>query len=522
MAFCHECGNQLKGTEKFCGNCGCKLSDNINLEISQDQDLNLEREETHDENKAIPKIRDPTIGKNFENVVEQIYIHAGYITEKRQRIPGKSGYTNEIDVIAIKGRDKVAIECKNYLTQVGIQPIRDFAEKLQDLGHEWRGVVASYTDFSSDAEEFAKSRNIELLNNNDIKERLYSALSGRSAEKGDRIFIEDTLAVNIDYDKATFLDLCNSNHISVSTAKLVFHPYFRFNYKMNRIWFDRQAQKNRTFKDSGIVVIDLIDNEVITEEEDPVGFQEVIKNKPLKSISIAIDQNYRVIKIDPKYNKKALKNSAISYVIEENTRNDLGFIPKRQDITLDIGTLVYLPKWELNFDSHGKVYSREVLACSGQILFDTITNCPLHERSFFRSLNPLNKTIAVCEECGQAFCKNHGTQCAICKKWLCNTHSIRCSICQTPFCSDHIKQSCNLCNDYVCSNCVVTCTTCTRIVGKHHLKQCNHCGKTVCSMCVTQTGTLFKKYYCKDQCDLIVKAEKEKSSLMGKLTKKFK
>jgi hypothetical protein len=379
-------------------------------------------------------------------------------------------------------------------------------------------VFASYTDFSSDAENFARSRNIELLRNDDIKEKLYTALSGRSAEKGDRVYIETALPVNVDYNNATALELNNRNKISVASARLVFHPYFRFSYKMKRVWFDKHSQKNRTFEDSGIVIIDLLDSEVVTQSENPNRYNEVEKNKPLNSISIPIDQNYRVIKLEPKYNKKALKTSAFSYIIEKNMRQ--GFAPKREDITLDIGTPVFLPKWEINFDACGKIYSREILACSGNVIIDTIANCPNHD-SFLSSLTSPKKVIAVCEECGSAFCNSHGTQCIVCKKWLCNNHIIHCSICQAPFCKDHINQSCTLCKEYVCENCLVSCPKCNRVYGKNHTKQCNYCNKQVCSECTTTVGTILKKHYCKDQCDLIVKAEKEKTGLMDKIKGKF-
>lgn len=531
LRFCPQCGNNLELNLKFCHNCGFDLSslsseatpsqteDTANISIPDIESKKSTVDDDSDQPESYtPKIDIQTLGKNFENVLEQIYNSEGYITQKRQKVAGKSGYTNEIDIIAIKKNDKIAIECKNYLSPVGIEKIRDFSEKVRDLGTQWRGVFASYTTFTQDAAEFAKDRHIELLSQEEIKERLYTSLSGRASIQGDKIYIEDALPVNIDYLGVTELQLKNKNKITVNSARLIFHPYIIYKYEIKKAYFDKQDKTSRVYKKDGVVIVDLLDNDVITH--DPKKENEIINNKPVKSLSIGIDQNYRVIKLEPNYNKQAFINIGKSFVIEKHTKGGkLPFVLRKSDVILDIGQPVYMPKWDVLFDAFGKIYKREILACSGEEIIDTIAYCPYHT-TIFGSKILMRNNIASCEECGEAFCNSHGTQCSVCNKWICKDHTITCSICKRPFCKDHIKESCSYCKDYACSDCLVTCPTCNRTIGKNHLLTCDHCGQPNCEKCMSQEGLLLKKHYCKNKCDLIVK-EAGKKGIFGKLIKKI-
>jgi hypothetical protein len=532
LKFCPQCGNKLEINLKFCHNCGFDLSSLSSEPTSAQTEDSLNTSVPHCEPKKdfsdndeeyiesyVPKIDIQTLGKNFENVIEQIYNSEGYITKKRQKVPGKSGYTNEIDIIAIKKNDKIAIECKNYLSPVGIDKIRDFSEKVRDLGNQWRGVFASFTTFTQDAAEFAKDRHIELLSQEDIKERLYTSLSGRTSLQGDKIYIEDALPVNIDYLEVTDLPLKNKDKITVNSARLIFHPYIVYNYEIKKSYYDRQDQKSRLYKRDGVVIVDLLDNDIIAQ--DPKKENEIINNKPIRSLSIGIDQNYRVIKLEPNYNRRAFVNIAISFVIEKHTKGEhLPFVLRRNDVILDMGQPIYMPKWDVLFDAFGKIYKREILACSGEEIIDTIASCPYHTKILGSKIF-MQSNIAACEECGEAFCNSHGTQCSVCNKWICKDHTITCSICMKPFCKDHIHQSCSYCNDYVCSDCLVTCPTCNQSIGKDHLLICNHCGQPNCEKCMSHEGLLLKKHYCKNKCDLIVKEETDKKGFFGKLVKKI-
>ena len=70
--------------------------------------------------------------------------------------------------------------------------------------------------------------------------------------------------------------------------------------------------------------------------------------------------------------------------------------------------LVYVPKWEINFEttaSYNKIYRREILAASNTVLVDEIAYCP---KDFFTKMRGNKKmTYAICEICGNAYCKSH-------------------------------------------------------------------------------------------------------------------
>ena len=110
MKFCPECGSKLEGSSKFCAECGTKFP------------------QTPDGSSPVPSSQEPAssipaptkqpainrheLGIRLEEVVESIYKADGYTTLRRQRIPGiVKGYTNEIDIIATRGNEKIAIEC---------------------------------------------------------------------------------------------------------------------------------------------------------------------------------------------------------------------------------------------------------------------------------------------------------------------------------------------------------------------------------------------------------------------------
>ena len=108
--------------------------------------------------------------------------------------------------------------------------------KLQDLGPYWRGIFVAYSDFSSEAEIFAKSERIEMIGHDELNERWTAISVGRTTKRGETLDLEYALPLNFDYFKATQLDLANKAHVGIADAKLIYHPYFK-------IEFHFQAQK---------------------------------------------------------------------------------------------------------------------------------------------------------------------------------------------------------------------------------------------------------------------------------------
>src|SRR5208283_5367288 len=169
MKFCPECGAKLEGSPKFCPECGIKFTQTTEGESppapapEQTPPVPLP--------PLQPAANSYDLGVRLEEIVESIFKADGYTTQRRQRIPGAKGYHNEIDIIAQRGNDKVAIECKNFSQPVGISQVRDFAEKIIDLGPGWRGIFVGYNDFTEDASQFADSRNIEQIGRDELMEQ---------------------------------------------------------------------------------------------------------------------------------------------------------------------------------------------------------------------------------------------------------------------------------------------------------------------------------------------------------------
>jgi len=536
MKFCPECGAKQEGSPKFCPECGTKFPQSLEShEVPQPASSSPEPTSSIPSPTPQPAINSHELGLRLEEVVESIYKADGYATQRRQHMKGVvRGYNNEIDILATRGNEKIAIECKNFKSPVGISQVRDFSVKIQDLGPGWRGIFVGYSDFTEDASQFAESRNIETLDRDEVKEKWFALSVGRSGKRGEKISIEHGLPVNTGFIPATQLDLVNSEKVVVSDVKLIFHPYIRYPYHFKKVFLDPVKGKH-TFDDRGTVVIDLLDNEILnshdmrsvsgiaqtlTQTFTAKGRQEntrrklilheVLDNIPLSEIMMKIGQDYRVTKLAVNYSKRDVNRIALEYIIDKNSRRvtysvdprsmfsetrDIDFIPEKKDIALDTGEVVYVPKWQIYFNAFGTVYTREVLACSGKKLEDTIAYCPNHFKVGVIVVH--QKNSAVCEKCGSAFCDAHIRQCAVCKIQICEDHSLICSSCKKAFCEEHISKICGICGEMVCDDCTQICKICGKEIGKDHMVKCDGCGSVVCSNCVAVSGLIKKKVTCK-------------------------
>jgi predicted RecB family endonuclease len=544
MKFCPECGAKLEGSPKFCPECGTKFGETKKggtppaATPEAASAAPVPPPQPADTSEPLPQPKPAAsayeLGIRLEDVVEQIFKADGYETQRRQRLPGVKGYHNEIDIVAIRGKDRVAVECKNFSQPVGISQVRDFAEKILDLGPGWRGIFIGYNDFTEDANQFAESRNIEQIGRDEVMEKWFALSVGRSGKQGEKITIEQALPVNVDFLAATSLDLANKEKVAINEVRLVYHPYIRYTYHFKRIFTD-PAKEKHTFDERGTVVIDLLDNSILNKPKvkNVEGFaqkltdtfsskgrqensrrvallDEVIDNIPKKEVALTIGEDYRVSKLAIDYSKRDVNRVALEYIIDKNSERisysvesrsgfpesrSIEFVPDRKDIAIDNGEVVCVPKWEIHFNAQGTIYSREVLACSGKKLEDTIAYCPHHFKLGF--LEVRQKNYAVCEKCGTAFCKVHGRICEVCKIHLCENHAIICTSCKRSFCEDHISKKCEICGGFVCDDCIRTCPVCGKKVGLDHLVKCDVCGKEVCSSCVSVTGLIKKKRTCK-------------------------
>jgi uncharacterized Zn finger protein (UPF0148 family) len=541
--FCPECGTPLTNTNaKFCPECGTRLTQEASAPTTaktqtlphSDDDwsdpIDWSEEEYTEEDRS-PSANVYELGTKLEEIVDSIYQAEGYKTERRVRMPGQGGYTNEIDVIARRGKKQVAIECKNFTSAVGIKEVRDFSKKLDDLGEGWQGVFVAFNDLTIDAQNFAESRNIEIFSHEDIKEKWFAVSAGRVSRRGEKLNLKFALSIISDYLTVTTLPLKNNNLIEVSDATLTFHPYIKIPYSFKAQVYD-PTKKLHKFSDDGIVVIDLLDGKVLNRQAEKGGsifnslstskqstdnaqtlqtFNEVLNNSPSPEYSITIGSDYQITELKPEITKRTVERAAIEYITAKNT-SDITytpskgdtildskrrkFIPRRGDVKLFKSEMVSVPKWAVHFNAFGTIYTKEVFAHSGTVLENTIRYCPQHFK--FGVINIKKEAVAVCEVCGKACCSEHITQCPVCGKWVCNEHASTCSSCGKTFCKEHASTICSVCNMPLCSDCEVECPICNRTYGSDHTQICDRCGTAACSQCITTSGLFRKTRVCKN------------------------
>jgi Restriction endonuclease len=109
VKFCPECGSELPvGTLNFCSTCGTRLWQKESKPVT----LPMNQNELSQSQQSGPTIY--IQGLRLEDMVEQLLKKKGFETSKREKLRGRSGATHEIDVLAKKTNQTLAVECKNY------------------------------------------------------------------------------------------------------------------------------------------------------------------------------------------------------------------------------------------------------------------------------------------------------------------------------------------------------------------------------------------------------------------------
>ncbi|MGB9134184.1 MAG: restriction endonuclease [Candidatus Bathyarchaeia archaeon] len=516
--FCPDCGEKLPlPNPRFCPNCGRQLA------------ARGETERPEEERNVSASVQD--LGKKLEECVEKILVGKGYVTERRKRIEGPRGI-HEIDIVAKRGNVTRAVECKNWKDPVGIEQIRNFWAKLQDIGSNWNGLFVSLEGFTEDAEGFAEACNIDRWDKDFLKEEWLAVGVGRAtyAARGETRTVKNALPLNVNFSQASETILKNEEKTSVS-GMLSYHPYFVASYAYYAKFKD-PTKETHTFKDEGKVFIDALDGAVLNPSPTKLAgtvkrtlkllvskeareeskrnkrlVEELSRDSSLREYEVTGGDKFKVRILEPVASSSSATKSTIEFVTAKNTETiryramtkgkeptirTVTYAPKRQNINIKSITLVNVPRWDIDFEAFNKTYSREMLACSGTVLEDTLRNCPKHTGPFKK------ENIAVCEKCGQALCDKHVFACPTCGKWLCEEHGAACKSCHLVFCREHIPFTCALCNQPVCSGCRVACPICGREYGRDHTVSCSQCGKAVCTECVTVTGLIKKKRVCRE------------------------
>jgi hypothetical protein len=429
LKCCPNCGTTLGiPNPKFCSECGEKLDI---LQASKQKQAN-EAQNSISEEVAPVKLNTYNLGVDLENITAAILEKMGYSVEKRKRLPTKSGATAEIDILLTRGNRRRIVECKNYdpSRSVPVSDMRIFKDKLADTGII-SGLFVTNTVFSEDAEKLADSVGIELWDGDEHKEKFYAYSIGRI--RNPSLINEPILPIIVDFSSASALNLKNSEAVRLFSSVLLYHPYVIIKYRLQAKRNDPTG-RSHSFSDSGTYYVDALDGDIINLEKNIVDSvlgllkskEERVRSKENKLVSedletivpvskpVLLNSDYAISPAEPEINEEEASKIVRYHLIEKNKQKVsyqvkkrgevetryFSFVPRLSEISIRGVKMVYVPKWNLEYESGDCSFSRRLLASSSRTIEDDLVKC--------RKCTLLRKdTVAVCEKCGVPLCEKH-------------------------------------------------------------------------------------------------------------------
>jgi restriction system protein len=111
--------------------------------------------------------------QDFERLVGASFEKEGFAVTRT----GGGGPDGGVDLILTKGREMTLVQCKRWRAQqASVTTVRELYGVMADRGAA-HGVVVSAGDFTPDAREFARGRNIDLVNGRALADILRGAAS---------------------------------------------------------------------------------------------------------------------------------------------------------------------------------------------------------------------------------------------------------------------------------------------------------------------------------------------------------
>ncbi|MCW4028434.1 MAG: hypothetical protein NWE92_02155 [Candidatus Bathyarchaeota archaeon] len=244
---------------------------------------------------------------------------------------------------------------------------------------------------------------------------------------------EPILPINLDFSAASALNLKNSNVVRLFSSVLLFHPYIMVKFRLQAKRADPTG-KVHTFSDNGVYYVDALDGDIINLEKNVVdnvlgllkSKEEKVRSKEDKLVSedldnilpvskpVLLNSDYNVSPAEPEITEEDATKIVKYHLIEKNKQevsyqvkkrgeietHYFSFVPRLKEISIRGVRMVYVPKWNLEYESGDYSFSRRLLASSGQIIEDDLTKC--------RKCTLLRKdSVAVCEKCGIPLCEKH-------------------------------------------------------------------------------------------------------------------
>ena len=254
------------------------------------------------------------------------------------------------------------------------------------------------------------------------------------------------LPLQQDYATASALNLKNPTAINLFSSVLFYHPYIVLKYRLQSIRNDPTG-KGHTITDDGRYIVDSLDGDVINEErslfqqtigllkgkekrieskEDKFVTEDLLTINPV-SQPVMRTTDYEVSVAEPSVTEEEAVKIVKALVIEKNTQDvdykikirgeletrSIKVVPKQKEVTIRGEKLIYVPKWELQYESGQRSFERRSIASSSRLVSDALAKCEV--------CTLLKKTpITVCETCGLLLCEKHAYQEG---KWTCKDHA---------------------------------------------------------------------------------------------------
>lgn len=390
--------------------------------------------------------------------------------ERRKKMIGTSNIAHEIDIFATQGYEVLAVECKNYGEgrKVGPEELRNFQGKIEDLPTVNHKLFVTNMDFTVNARTYAGHHKIDLRDGEKLMHLHYQMTMGRlkplqlssTGKNGSmpkkQLVLDLALPLSVDYKQVTSPLLVNPLSIEIYDSKLEWLPFYVFEYEINRK--TGILGRKRYTEDQCLIVNATTGEKLLRYDEDeddikkPGGGLDTITNylpklrerysqsfkkrefcfipreywKPedfevakdtevnkiiqdlttIKSSPKTIVRNessldpYQVVLVEPQVPINAAQRMMLEEIIEDTKA-------KYDDVRLRNSSLIYVPKWIINFQTKNgkKSYRRKALAASNTVIIDEIKLCP---KEVLARIRPSRKfTYAVCEQCGNVYCRSH-------------------------------------------------------------------------------------------------------------------
>lgn len=164
--------------------------------------------------------------KTYESITKYIYETLGKQSGVKIigygnscNVTGKSGVSHQIDVLTTHSDGihsyKTAIECKYWKDKVNKDPVMKLYDTIEDTGID-KGIIVSKNGFTQDGVEFAKYRNIGLVELREIEEKDFDK-NPKEIEIADleiqfRVFIRRPEILHIDLGDGRSVEIKDEFH----------------------------------------------------------------------------------------------------------------------------------------------------------------------------------------------------------------------------------------------------------------------------------------------------------------------